>query len=115
MKHVLQSSLAVLISFFMAIQSLLFVHADSNNENLNQTSGTTIKVSEPMTKRQAAERFAQQHNITYEDAYVTLYPEDYKFDTARVYESRGVKTREIMVYLDVSSISSTYIVLLLHE
>lgn len=40
---------------------------------------------------------------------MTLYPEDYKFDTTRVYESRGVKTRELMVYLDVSSVYRPHI------
>lgn len=79
------------------------VYASDNEAIPSSYDDPTIVISEPMTYEEMAEHFAQENGVEYSTAFRTLYPDLYKITSKRLSARRAAKTRELSVYLNVTS------------
>jgi hypothetical protein len=85
----------------LQIQPIFANDENQNVSNDNPSYTCEVQVSEPMTKDEMATQYAQENDVTFDEAYLILYPDQYQVQNLQYMVSDT--TREIYITLNVDS------------
>ncbi|MBW9211810.1 MULTISPECIES: hypothetical protein [Terrabacteria group] len=105
MKRVFLYIISTFITVSFVISGFLKVNAlepkEQKAKNFDDNNDIIISISEPMTKEEAARKLSSEKRISYEKAFITLYPEAYKINQIVKSSTTSDTTRELTVGLTV--------------